>query len=66
MIWLLSGFVVLAALVGLIFISYKLGRISVQKEIALSKAGVKDEQIKVAVNRPAKSGIVDSLRDGKF
>lgn len=48
------------------FLAYRLGRISIIKEQATSSLKVKDEQIKIVVNRPSKSDVVAGLRIGDF
>lgn len=53
--------------VGVIaFLSYRLGRIAILKEQANSSLKVKDEQLKIVVNRPSKSDVVSGLHNGDF
>lgn len=48
------------------YVAYRRGRIAVLKEDAERNVKVKDDQLKVAANRPDKRTLVDGLRNGKF
>lgn len=53
--------------VGIVYwTAHRQGRIAVLNEQASKSVKVKDEQIKIATNRPDKSFLVKRLRDGDF
>lgn len=53
--------------VGLIaWLSYKSGKETILKEHAEMELKVSNEQKQVIVNRPDKSDLLDSMRDGTF
>jgi low temperature requirement protein LtrA len=67
----MSNLIIIIACVGIIialmlWMSYKLGKNAANNKIDKENKEVANEQAKIAVDRPSKSDVVDSLRNGKF
>ena len=58
--------IVIVLLIAMIWLALRSGRQAAEKDAAEKGAKVKDEQLKAALERPDKRGVIERLRDGKF
>ena len=62
---IISG-IVIVLLAVVILLALRTGRQAAEKDAAENNADVKDKQLRAALERPDKAGVIERLKRGKF